>query len=485
MQELLKADFVKKEMDYWNIPGFSIAVCYQGEIAFEKGYGYRNLTTKKPMTPETLGGIASCSKSFTSAVLASLVDEGTLDFDRPVIEYIPDFALMDEVATSQVTVRDMLYHRTGLAGHDAMWPDPSIDRDEFMHRLRYLETNKPFRSATQYSNVIYALLGHIAEKISGKTWEELVQTRIFDPLGMKRSCLTVGDMRKDGNFATGYIERIRGKDVIEMPGWEMDVGAPAAGVNSCVDEMMKWLQLHLDKGVYQGKRLFSEKVMEEMHQGVADMDICPWNFEETPQYGFYGMGWKTFFYRGLPVVFHSGEIEGYCSIEIMIPEKNLGMMLLVNKHRPSTPFLYEMVYTVIDTALGYPHIDWAERIHPYDDYFNRPVHNWEVNLMPEEAVKGTALSHSHDEYAGIFHNEAYGKMEVIKETDQFYLLYKQWKLPMEHFHYDTFKISGLKEDTLFITMPLTYHYHELSGEIDGFYLKIEPEVSSVWFQKMH
>ena len=483
MQEVLKDDFVEKEMKYWNIPGFAIGVCHDGDVIFKKGYGYRNLATKEPMTTQTLGGIASCSKSFTSAVLASLVDEGKLDYDQPVVEYIPDFALMDETATREVTVRDMLYHRTGLVGHDAMWPDTSIDRDEFMHRLRYLEPNKPFRSTTQYSNVIYSLLGHIAERITGQTWEELVQKRIFEPLGMERSCLTVADMRKDDNFAIGYFERDRKKEVTEMPAWEMNVGAPAAAVNSCVDEMLKWLQMHLDKGMYQGKRLFSEEVMEEMHKGVVDMNVFPWNSDEIPDYGLYGMAWKTIFYRGLPFVFHSGEIEGYCTMEILIPNKNLGMMLFVNKHKPSAPFLNEMAYTVIDHVLSLSGIDWPERLHKFDGVFGGTHYDWKVDLMPGEPVKGTSLSHDAEAYTGVYESKAYGKMTVVRENGQFYLLYKDWKLPMTHYHYDTFQIKELKEDTIFITMPMTYHYDELTGEIDGYYLKLEPEVDSVWFAK--
>lgn len=177
MKEILNDAFVKREMEYWNIPGLAVGVIKDGDILLEKGYGYRNLETKEPMTPYTLQGIASCSKSFTSAVLASLVDEGILDYDQPVSEYIPDFALMDPVATKEATIRDMLYHRTGLAGHDGMWPLKGVSREEYMHRLRYLQPNKPFRSTTQYSNVIYNLLGCIAERVTQKTWEELVEER--------------------------------------------------------------------------------------------------------------------------------------------------------------------------------------------------------------------------------------------------------------------------------------------------------------------
>lgn len=483
MEKILSDEFVTSEMNYWNIPGFAVAVSHNGEVIFEKGYGYRNLTTKEPMTPKTLGGIASCSKSFTSAVLASLVDEGLLDYDKPVIEYIPDFALMDERATKEVTVRDMLYHRTGLPAHDAMWPDTTIDREEYMHRLRYLMPNKPFRSTTQYSNVIYNLLGHIAERITGETWESLVENRIFKPLGMTRSCLTVKDMRADSDYALGYFEPDWKGEVKEMPAWEMNVGAPAAAVNSCVEEMMKWIQLHINRGTYQGKRLFSEYVMDEMHKGAVDMNVFPWSSDEVLDYGYYGMAWKTIFYRGMPFIFHSGEIEGYCTMEAFIPGKDIGMMLFVNKHKPSAPFLNTMAYTIIDQILGLPEIDWSERLHQFDGIFGGTHYDWKVDLLPGEPVRNTSLSHEKSAYAGTFVSKAYGKLQVVLKEDALFLLFKDWELPMEHFHYDTFRITDLKEDTIFITMPMTYHYDELSGEIDGFYLKLEPEVEAIWFER--
>lgn len=485
MMELLNEEVVLDDLKYWNIPGFAVAVCQNNELIYSKGFGYRNLTTKEPMTPETLGGIASCSKSFTSAVIASLVDEGVLDYDTPVVKYMPDFRLYDELATKEVTLRDMLYHRTGLAPHDAMWPDPTITREEYIYRMRFLKPNKPFRSVTQYNNTVYNLIGCIAERVTGKTWENLVQERILDPLEMKRTTLTVTDMRKDSNFAIGYFEKERGKDVEEMDPWTMDVGAPAAGVNSCCVEMLNWIQMHIDNGLYKGKRLFSEHVMEEMHKGVVDLGMFPWKCEELPLgYGYYGMAWKSVFYRGLPFIFHTGEIEGYCTLEGFLPTKNLGMMLLVNKHKPSAPFISTMSYKIIDEALGLPSVDWSARLRGFDGIFEGIHYDWKVDLMKDVIpVSNTKLSHDEEAYVGSFMSDAYGKIEVVYEDSKFFMIYKGWKKLMEHVHYDTFKINELKEDTIYITMPMTYHYDEMTGKIDGFFLKLEPEVDGIWFKK--
>ena len=247
--------------------------------------------------------------------------------------------------------------------------------------------------------------------------------------------------------------------------------------------MLKWLKLHLDMGVYGGRRLFSEQVMYEMHKGAVPMNLFPWKCEEIPDSGMYGMAWKSFIYRGMPFVFHTGEIEGYCTMQAMIPGKKIGIILLANRHKPCSPFLSTMAYTIIDHLLNLPEIDWAERLHAYDGVFGGTHYDWKVDLMPGEPVEHTELSHKPEEYAGVYENPAYGELKVELAKDGLYLHFKDWLLPMEHFHYDTFRVRGVKEDTIFITMPMTYHYEELTGKLDGFSLKLEPEVDPVWFKK--
>ena len=233
---ILEKDFVEQELAYWNIPGVSYTICSGDALLEAGGFGWRDRERKLPMTADTLGGIASCSKAFTSAVIASLAEEGILDYDRPVREYLPEFRMKDPAADAQCTIRDMLYHRTGLAPHDALWPDPDMSPEELIRRLRYLEPNRPFRSSAQYNNTMYALLGAVAAVMSGKSWETLVQERILDPLGMRKSCLTVAGMRSQEDWAKGYFGRDRCAELEEMDPWEMDIAGPAAGVNTSARE---------------------------------------------------------------------------------------------------------------------------------------------------------------------------------------------------------------------------------------------------------
>lgn len=512
-RKILTDELVNSELHWWNVPGITAGICKDGKVLQCEGFGCRDVSRKLPMTGETLGGIASCSKSFCSAVIASLVDEGVLDFDRPVHEYLPELEFMDPAATKECTLRDMLYHRTGLAGHDAMWPDATITRKEYLRRIRFLEPNVPFRYKAQYSNTIYNLAGIVAEEVTGTRYEDLVQQRILDPLGMSHTTLSVRTMRETTNWAAGYLERAPRpeeersdpdawlKGLEEMPGWEMNVGVPAAGVNSCPADMLKWITLHLQNGMYEGRQLFSRQVMDELHTPGEVMSAFPWRFPEVPGIGDYGMAWKTTVYRGRILRYHCGEIEGYSSIECFLPDENLGMFLLCNRHAPVTPFLLGLVYTAIDRALGLTPIDWPARLHPYLNVNDGSCEGWKLDLCGDSSPKtgltasgcGSASAetvpdgiaaadnqqtnpaerpddslcpfrHANAECIGSYHSDAYGTYRICEKDGRLCLVYKDWILPLEHLSGNLFKVPELKEDTLFIDMPLQFTEESVQSE---------------------
>jgi hypothetical protein len=268
-----------------------------------------------------------------------------------------------------------------------------------------------------------------------------------------------------------------------MPVWEMGVGVPAAGVCSSPEEMLRWLSCHAHGGVYRGKRIFSEKTAQELHTPQVPISSFPWRFAEIPGISFYGMAWKSAPYRDRILCYHCGEIEGYCSIQLFVPGKDLYLFAFCNRHCPNTPILLEMVYTILDHVLGYPRINWAERLHPYERVFSGSCANWELDLLPGAGTPGTKLSHPLAEYTGSFVHRAYGTLRVFQKGDGLFLHYKDWDLPMEHYHYDTFRVRGVKMDTLFVTMPMTYRYDEVTGRICGFTLRLEQTVPPVFFEK--
>lgn len=481
-------EFLPAEMEYWGVPGFSYGVMKDGVVLTKGGYGKRDIEKNFPATPETLYGIASCSKSFTSCLLAMLVDDGLLDYDTPIRHYIPEFALYDPFATEQVTLRDMLSHRTGLGGHDGMWPDPTITNREFMMRLRYLKPSAPFRTKTQYSNTIYSLLGHIAEEVTGDTWENLIRKRIFEPLGMDSSLLSAHEMYKQPNHAQGYWNWEDGRGPVAVDPWEMDVAGPACGVVSNIDDMFKWITLHMNEGEYNGKRLVSEKNMREMHSAQALMHMFPWRFPEVETDGSYGMAWFIQYYRGRKFVWHTGEIEGFCTLEGFLPDEKIGIMLAMNIHKPlNMPILMTTCYTVFDRLLGDPAVDWPARLHAWNGKYDAFYYHWDVDLFKGKPgrVPGTKLSHPLKDYTGAFNDPGYGTLRIEEKDGGLIMRFKDMIVPLEYWHYDVFKAHRIKEDTTVLTAPVSYFIDPFTGGIAGFTLQMEPMVEPVVFNRVN
>lgn len=553
---LLDSEKVEKELLFWNFPGFAVGVSVHGETRLLEGYGLRDREEGLPMTPDSLGCIGSCSKSFTSAMIETLVDDGILDLDRPVRDYVSDFRMKDPEASEHVTLRDMLCHRTGLAAHDGMWPQYGTSRHDFLREIRYLTPAYPFRAGTEYSNVMYGAAGAIAEEVTGETWETLVTERILAPLGMTRTRLCPQEQRKDPNHAIGYFSADRHQDLQPMGILDMNVDAPAGNVYSCPSEMLRWLGMHLGRGYFAGKRVLSERGADEVHRGIVRNASYPWKFPELSEDVWYGLGWRNINYRGRLVIYHTGEVEGYCALQVFVPSLDACVIEQVNHHKPCAPFLFSQLFTILDrliaeeegktavaaasgTAAATPastatarataattgksavsaakFIDWPSRFHPYESKFGGAHYNWKVECMEgvdavKEKLAGKApLSHPLAEYIGTFKNPAYGKVSVTggEESDtsgaatgvasaapdaagtdvtgaaaaSFTLHFDGQTLPMEHLYYDTFRITGLKEDTIYLTIPLSYHYSDLTGAIDGLFLKLEPETLAEFFGK--
>ena len=203
-------EYVQRVVQEWKVPGVGIGVIKDGEMILAQGVGKRNVAADLEATPQTLFAIGSCSKAFTAAAAAILVDDGKLDWDTPVREYYPAFKLADPVATERTTVRDMLCHRTGLARYDMAWHNSPVSRKAIVESLQFCEANRDFRSVWQYQNMIYAAVGYLIEVISGQTWEEFVQQRILVPLGMSSTNFSVLESQRATDFALPYQE-IRGE----------------------------------------------------------------------------------------------------------------------------------------------------------------------------------------------------------------------------------------------------------------------------------
>ncbi len=353
--------FVARVMQAFKVPGVSVAVVKDGRMVFAKGYGVRKLGDAAPVDSRTLFGIASNTKIFTATALALLVEEGKIEWDAPVIRYVPWFAMYDPFVTRELTVRDLLVHRSGLglgAGDLLWWPPSTYDRKEIARRLRFIRPATSFRSAYAYDNVLYTVAGEVIEAVSGMPWEDFVSSRILKKVGMTASNVRHSEASGGGNVATTHAP-IDGV-VRPIEPFASDNTNPAGGINSSAEEMAKWLVVQLDSGrLADGTRLFSPATTRQLWRIVTPIEPGPVPPQLSPLasgMGGYALGMGVREYRGEKLLTHTGGLPGYVSRVAMIPGRRLGVVVLTNQE--STDAFDAIVHHILDAYLGAPAFDW-------------------------------------------------------------------------------------------------------------------------------
>lgn len=371
--------YIEERRKEWKVPGLAVAVVKDGRLSHLGVYGFRDVEAQKPVTPETLFGIGSLTKSFTALLLASLVEEGKIDWDRPVREFAADFTLKDAVVSKQATLRDLLSHRVGVARHDEWWTGTKLTREELYAKLRTLEMNRPFRSKWEYNNLMFMAAGVAAERVTGQTWEDLVRARLFAPLGWKRATTSVTEFAPDGDWAVTYEEKQR--KLVRMEARVADNIGPAGSINASIEEMAEYLMAHLDSGVVRGRRVFPAGWLEAMR--TPSMEKHP---AEIPGEGkieeSYGLGLYITTHRGHRMVWHTGTIGGYHALMAYLPEERIGYVSLQNRVARALP--QSLSRYIFDTMLGVTPADWNAR---YQEAYKKPA---EVKAAPAAAKKPAA-----------------------------------------------------------------------------------------------
>lgn len=486
MQTLTFNEYIQNEINIYGIPGMGLAVSKNGKMLYKNAIGYRDIENNIPMEPDCHWGIASCSKAFTAVLALIMVDKGMLDLDKPIKEYLSDFAMYDKEAEQNCTMRDMLAHRTGLGNHDSLWMDHG-SREDLFHRLQFLKPAIPFRSEMLYNNTIYTLAGYIEERISGIPWETMIEEWIFKPLNMNSSASSLSKISEFENAATpywnydGHLERMAFGDI--RP------GEPCAGIVTCLDDAIKWLDFNARKGKDEnGKQLVSEGLMKEAYANQIDRKIWPWENEidELPIQGCYGLGWFSCVYRGHRMVFHQGEIEGYCTMFGYMPDDELCVATYVNMHKPATLPMTSVMYNAFDKVLGLPEVNWSEYFQSKIGDYRGMYEHWKCDLTEEmdysdDSEEGLALS----EYIGSYENEGYGIINIIEE-DGIKAVFRGIKQDMQKMGGNRFKIIDMLADTLLITFPVEFIVEKsLNGkcEVTGFYAKPDPGTEKILFKR--
>ncbi|MGH9901953.1 MAG: serine hydrolase, partial [Pyrinomonadaceae bacterium] len=428
-------DYVNQALRAWEVPGVAIAIIKDDRIVLAKGYGVRKLGDPTPVNERTLFAIGSSSKAFTAAAVAMLVDEGKLKWDDPATKYVPGFELYDPYVTRELSVRDLLSHRSGLERGDFLWYGTEYDRDEILRRTRFLKPTWSLRSTFGYQNLMYLAAGQLVARVSGKNWDEFVRQRIFTPLGMTASNTSVRDLTNSDNVASPH-GKLEGK-VEPIPWRNIDNIAPAGSINSNVVEVAQWVRLQLGQGAYQNQRLVSSGAIKEMHTSQTVMRAEPPFSLSYPEAHFlnYGLGWFLSDYRGRKVVEHGGAIDGMRAQVAMIPEEKLGLVVLTNRGGSTLPVA--LMYKIFDAYLGAPPRDWSAEMLKTVKSFEEQGRAAEKKLEAER-VTGTQPTLAPEKYVGTFRNDLYGEVKVTRENGKLHVRFGPSFIgEMEHWHYDT------------------------------------------------
>ncbi len=464
--------FAEQALKDWKCAGFAIAVVQDGKVILSKGYGLRDVKNQKPVTTKTIFAIGSSTKSFTVTSLAALADQGKLDWDRPVREYLPDFRMMDQFASERMTPRDLVTHRSGLPRHDLMWYSSPWTRQDIFERLRYLEPSKDFRTTFQYQNLMFMTAGYLAAHVSGMTWEEHVRKTILNPLDMASTNFSVTDSQKSPDYSLPYS--VVKENIKEIPFQNIDTIGPAGSINSNVEDMIKYVQMHLAKG----KGVISEK--NEAQMISPQMSISgPGNDKELGP-SSYGMGFFLTTYRGHYLVHHGGNIDGFSALVTFMPQDNIGMVILTNQNGSTVPTVVS--YNVYDRLLGLDQVEWTKRFK--DQQAKARASEEDAKKKGYTAQKtGTHPSHDLSDYVGEYEHPAYGVAQVTSANGGLRFKFHKLGGPMTHFHYDVFEFPQDETNPESTKMKVEFHSN-LQGDIDFLSLPLESTVKDIVFTRL-
>lgn len=438
----LDATFAKALQDF-NVPGMAIAIVKDDKVIFNKGYGVKNTTTNEPVTSNTSFAIASNTKAFTAAALAILVDEGKIKWNDKVRSYLPYFQLYSPFVSEEMTIRDLLSHRSGLTtfSGDLIWYGTTHSREEVIRRAKYLEPVYGFRESYGYSNIMFIAAGEIIPVVTGQSWDEFIKERFFTPLNMPFANTSITQFQKNQDIAAPHNE-VKGKNIpIDYVNWD-NVG-PAGSINASTTDIAQWIRLQLGKGTLDGKKYWSETRSYEMWENVTPKSVSKWQRENMPTRHFngYGLGWELMEYGGEKIVSHGGGYDGMISKTMMIPGKNIGFVILTNSINGLPSYLS---FSILDAFLNVtPATDWPTVFKSMED----------KNKVQDEIQKAEAEASRNKEskpslpierYAGTYHSALYGDVVVELAGNEMTIDFKPtalFKGKLSHWQYETFKLE--------------------------------------------
>ncbi len=429
----------------FDVPGMAIAIVKDGKVVATQGFGVRRLGDPAPVTGKTLFEVASNSKAFTAAALAQLVDQGKLNWDDPVTKHLPEFRMYDAYVTQEMTVRDLLTHRSGLglgAGDLLWWPTTTFSTDEIIHRLRYVKPATSFRAGYAYDNLLYIVAGRIIAQQAGKSWGDAIRARILAPLGMHGTTTSVAAMLQAPDFAAPHSKI--GEKVSVVKPMPVDNAVGAVGINTSAEDIARWMNALLAGGEYdsaEGKaRLFSAAQGREMWTSQTPVKITdpkPALAATRANFNSYGLGFYVRDYRGRKLVMHGGALQGFYSRIVMLPDEKLGVAIFTNAENSGA--MAALQWRILDHYLGVAPTDWIGIIAAQEQQDHRNELARQGRVTAARAASRPSLPRT--SYDGQYSDPWYGNVVIRHDGSKQVMAFT--RTPdltgeLEHFQHDTF-----------------------------------------------
>lgn len=475
--------YAQRVREDWKIPAMAVAIVKDDKVLMAKCYGVNDITKPDAKCDEnSLFAIASNSKAFTAASISILIDEGKIaSWDDKVSKYLPEFQMYDPYVTSELTLRDICSHRSGLDtfSGDLLWYDTTYPTDEILRRVRFLKPVRGFRAGYGYQNLMFLAAGRIVEKVSGMTWSDFVKRKILTPIGMSRTVTSVRDLKE--NFAMPHNES-GGNGLRPLPPGNIDRAIGLAGLNSSAADLTKWLRLQLGRGTFEGKKVFSPERSWEMWQQNVSIPVSTADAAAPTQLYFgYGLGWYAQDYRGKKLVSHTGGLDGMITQTAMLPQENLGLIVLTNSESRAITIVRNKI---LDVFLGAAPRDWNKEALDRDKTAKERAVAADKKI-DDARVANTKPSLEPKAYAGKYTSEMYGDVTISEENGKLVLRLApapNFVADLEHWHYDTFRIKW--RPSVNYNFPRGFVTFTLDGAGKTDLLKIDQPNNDFWFYEL-
>jgi CubicO group peptidase (beta-lactamase class C family) len=450
--------FVVEQLAAWEVPGCAVAAVRDGRVELAGGWGLRDREAGRPVTQDTLFAIGSVTKAFTATTVGALVDEGLLEWDRPLRDYVPGVRLHDPFVSDRLTMVDLLSHRSGLPRHDLTWiGQPGRSRAEIVTSLRFLPLSRDLRQEFQYCNLGYLVAGHVVEALAGVPWEDFVRGRLLEPLGMGRTNVSVAEMLADDDHAAAYTRR--GGVIAEVPQRPLPAMAPAGAINSSAADMARWLLAQLADGQLDGATVMSAGTAARQrapHMLMPDAGDMP----GLSQYA-YGLGWSIGRYREHRVAMHEGGIDGFTT------NTSASLLHLVVACR------------VLDELLGAEPLDVFGFLKPR---FDAVMAGMGAAKAARRVVPGAPPARPLSGYAGQYAHPGYGTLAIALDGDALRPSLGTMDLSLVHRHYETFDLTWHEMGDQPMVYPLTF-LSDSDGDVNALSVPFEPLVEPLRFAR--